>query len=252
MTLAGRALAVGALALVAAAAATACSTHPGRCKVQCGPGGDCPGGTTCGADLYCHASDEGGALCTGTGADTDAAPDGVADAATSPPDAGLLALDQPCPDGEDASCEEDLVCADYGIGGAHCKRTCTGPDDCPGARSRCSRTDVASGQTICSASCDPLGSGQCADGEKCLLGRAADGFLDVNCAAHGGQAHGQACAISADCGPGLICVGTAPDKRCETLCEVGGSGCAAGSSCTSVAGDNQLGGVEYSYCQPSL
>ena len=104
---------------------------------------------------------------------------------------------------------------------------------------------------LCSSNCDPLGSGDCAAGEKCLLGRAADGLLDVNCAAHGGTPLLDPCTISADCAPGLICVGTAPDKVCRQLCEVGAAGCEAGSSCTAVAGENTLGGVEYSYCQPA-
>ncbi len=238
------------LAVAAAVAAAACSAQPERCKVQCGPAGDCPEGTACGADLYCYASDDHAGLCTAASdADASSLP-GDPDAAISPPDAGKLALDEPCAD--DDSCAGDLVCADYGTGGSHCKATCTGPDDCPGVRSRCSRADVDSGDMLCSSNCDPLGSGQCAADEKCLLGRATDGLLDVNCAAHGGKALLDPCTISADCGPGLICVGTAPNKVCEELCEVGGNGCGAGASCTAVAGDNQLGGADYSYCQPSV
>lgn len=231
--------------------AAACSAHPERCKVQCGPAGDCPGGTSCAADLYCHASDDTAGLCTAA-EEPDAAASGLDDAAAVPPDASGLALDQPCGD-DPESCAGDLVCADYGIGGAHCKETCTGPDDCPGKRSRCSRTDVETDVMICSSNCDPLGtgSGDCAAGEKCLLGRAADGLLDVNCAAHGGQPFLAPCTISADCAPGLICVGTEPNKVCEWLCEVGGTACGEGSSCSSVAGNNELGGVEYSYCQPA-
>ena len=241
---------VGALAIGAALAATACSASPERCKVQCGPSGDCPEGTACGADLYCYASDDHAGLCSAA-QDPDASVSDLDDAATGSIDASGLALDDPC--GEDPdSCAGDLICADYGIGGAHCKETCTGPDDCRGRRSRCSRTDVETTAMICTSNCDPIGSGSggCTAGEKCLLGRAADGFLDVNCAAHGGEPYLATCAVSADCAPGLICVGTAPDKVCRWLCEVGGTACGEGSSCTTVAGNNMLGGVEYSYCQP--
>jgi len=226
----------GALAIGAALALAACSASPERCKVQCGPSGDCPEGTACAADLFCHASDDTAGLCTAAG-DADAAVSDRPDAATAPPDAGGLALDEPCGDEPD-----------------NCKETCTGPDDCTGTRSRCSRTDVETGAMICTSNCDPIGSGSggCAAGEKCLLGRAVDGFLDVNCAAHGGVAFHGLCTISADCAPGLICVGTAPNKICERLCEVGGAACGEGSSCTTVAGDNTLGGVEYSYCQPAI
>jgi hypothetical protein len=237
------------LAVAAAVCAAACSVRPAeRCKVQCGAEGECPENTACAADLYCHASDDTAGLCPAAG-EPDASSD-LDDAAVVPPDASGLALDQPCEDDPD-SCTGDLVCADYGVGGAHCKETCTAPEDCRGARSRCSRTDVDSGEMLCSSNCDPLGTGDCADGEKCLLGRALDDLLDVNCAAHGGKALLDPCSISADCGPGLICVGTAPDKLCRQLCVVGDTSCGAGSSCTAVAGENQLGGVDYSYCQPS-
>jgi hypothetical protein len=237
------------LALAAALCAAGCSAQPERCKVQCGPSGDCPEGTACGADLYCYASDDHAGLCTASAADAAALP-GDPDAALVPPDASELALDQPCA-ADGADCAGDLVCADYGVGGSHCKATCTEPGDCTGVRSRCSRTDVDSGDMLCSSNCDPLGTGDCADGEKCLLGRAADGLLDVNCAAHGGIDLLDPCTISADCRPGLICVGTAPNKVCQQLCEVGTASCGPGASCTAVAGENQLGGVEYSYCQPS-
>jgi hypothetical protein len=239
------------LAVAAAVWVAACSAQPERCKVQCGPSGDCPEGTACGADLYCYASDDHAGLCTASAADASSLP-GDPDAAGVPPDAGALALalDQPCTDGD--VCAGDLVCADYGVGGSHCKATCAGPDDCPGVRSRCSRTDVDSGDMLCSSNCNPLGSGDCADGEKCLLGRAADDLLDVNCAAHGGKALLDPCTISADCGPGLICVGTAPSKVCRQLCVVGSTSCGTGASCPAVAGENQLGGVDYSYCQPSV
>ena len=219
---------------------------PEPCSVQCGPLASCPEGNACMADGYCHSREEPGELCSTTPA-ADASP-GELDAASATPDAGGLALDEPCADGE--LCASELVCADYGIGGSHCKPTCAGPDDCPGPRARCSRTDVDTSAMICSSNCDPLVSDSCSAGDKCGLGRAPDGKLDVNCMAHGGVAYHATCAITADCGPGLICVGVDPNKLCERLCVVGVTDCGTSSSCTTVSGDNLLGGVEYSYCQP--
>lgn len=238
----------GVLALVTAlVVGSSCTTSPKRCSVQCGPAGDCPNGTECMADGYCYSREEPGASCSeivGDAGTTDG------DAAVGTADAGPLAVDQPCADGD--VCAAELVCADFGVGGAHCKPTCTVPEDCVGPRSRCSRTDVETADMVCSSNCDPLGSGECSAGEKCLLSRAPDSRLDANCVAHGGQAFQESCTISADCAPGLLCIGTDPNKLCEHLCAVGGTDCGAGSACNAVAGDNELGGVNYSYCQPTL
>src|SRR5262245_3091398 len=114
------------LAVTASVCAVGCSAQPERCKVQCGPAGDCPEGTACGADQYCYASDDHAGLCTASAADASSLP-GDPDAAVVPPDAGKLLLDQPC--AEEDSCAGDLLCADYGVGGSHCKEICTRPDD---------------------------------------------------------------------------------------------------------------------------
>jgi hypothetical protein len=230
------------LAVAALLVAGACSPgEPQYCKVRCGSAGDCPEGTACEIDGFCHSNDEPGELCSATG--DDAAPG--ADAA-DPADAGLPALDEPCAE----TCAAELICANIGAGGSHCKEVCESPDDCTGPRSRCSRTDVESAAMICSSNCDPLGDGECSGDDKCNLSRAPDGRLDVHCVVHGGQAFGDSCEASIDCGPALLCIGVDPNKQCERLCEVGVTDCGPDATCTAVGGDNELGGANYSYCQP--
>lgn len=243
---AGRPALACAVALLAAMLSGACDPNPERCAVLCGAAGDCPEGHACGTDGYCYSREDPGALCSAAGRDAAPTSDGMPGEA----DAGLLAVDQPC--AADESCMADLVCADPGVGGAHCMPTCGPEEECLGVRSRCSRMDVDTNVMVCSSNCDPLGEGECGAGEKCLLSRATDGRLDVLCAAHGGQGYQESCEISADCGPGLICIGTAPDRVCEDLCVVGDTVCDVNFTCASVAGDNELAGDEYSYCQPSL
>ena len=98
------------LAVLAVVEAGCTSPDLGECSVRCNPAGECPAGTACGADDFCHAPGEaasclapdGGVDAPGAAPDGADAPGPVPDAAALPPDALTPAPDASAPDGPPA------------------------------------------------------------------------------------------------------------------------------------------------------
>ena len=70
----------------------------------------------------------------------------------------------------------------------------------------------------------------CEAGEQCYPGAAG-----TTCLRAGDSADGDACAVSSECGLGLLCLPAADGtSRCTRLCDPGGigAGCEAGETCT--------------------
>jgi hypothetical protein len=81
------AVTVVVLALVAAAGAGCGVGDPRACSVTCGAAGECPDGTSCGADLYCYRPDEVQGSCLAGPPDSG---DGTTiDASVAEPDAAI-------------------------------------------------------------------------------------------------------------------------------------------------------------------
>jgi hypothetical protein len=129
----------------------------------------------------------------------------------------------------DTQCPQFHHCA-FGV----CMRRCEASADCA-SDAQClvlNEDDPDTG--ICSRHCDMLspsapapGFQPCGPGLRCLDFDGPEGATTA-CISAGPVAVGGACADTSDCGLGLDCeAGT-----CLALCELGGSGCAAGLVCS--------------------
>lgn len=220
-----RRLLIGAAIAALTLAVAGCSAgDPRACTVTCAADGQCPDGTTCGADLYCYGPSETPGSCSQTGDDlsdddgadvsddvtdvgddgTDAGDDGTDDAGDDGADDGGDAACEPCDPVEQCGCIEGEACY---IGGDAPEPSCAGAGE-------------AGGEGACTDDAD------CAPGFGCAI----QGQRGRHCQRY--------CNVDADCGGGLrLCnraAGSATDiQLCTSNCDpVDTSACAFDEKCT--------------------
>ncbi len=279
------ALARALLAAVAGAAVTtACDAgSPRACTVSCSADGQCPDGTTCGTDSFCHAPGEPAGSCAegGAGDDSSGSDDGSdgSDGGDGSDGPGACEPCDPveqcgCVDGEacyvgrgspepacapagtgveETPCATDGECAagfachiEPGLGG-HCQAYCNQDADCGGGVSLCNRPVAGTETRTCTSDCDPLDNAACGLLEKCTLDQGAGGRSDARCLEHGGGLDFETCFEQYDCAPGYICAAAEPEFGvCEFMC-ITGTSCGS-STCTGYLPAVELAGVEYGFC----
>jgi hypothetical protein len=161
---------------------------------------------------------------------------------------------EPCSD--DAGCEAGAQCFG-GAGKPHlCGAFCNDNMDCVahGAGSKCIWKHKIMDQIValtCTQSCSLIGGTGCPAGSGC---RPVWDSLDLtnvgtSCWLAGAKVAGEACSAQDDCASGLIC----SSQICQPYCDVGKSGCSAGTTCQpfSTPGKAVIDGVEYGYCAPA-
>ena len=90
-----------------------------------------------------------------------------------------------------------------------------------------------SGQRVCNLdaqACDPYQRSGCVDPLNCYL--TGQNLTTCDCPATTVAQEGEMCSLYNDCGVGLACLGIgAASPRCVKLCQLGGTDCAAPSTC---------------------
>ena len=223
-------VAVAIAAAAAAAGAAGCDAGgPRFCSVTCGAAGECPGGTTCGPDLYCYAPDDvpgscaqagqpdggdggdgtGGDIGDGAGDGTDGAGDGTDGAGDGTGGDGTGSCD-PCDPVEQCGCAQGDGC--YAGGDT------SGPS--------CAPAGALGEEGLCST--DP----ECSAG----LGCAVEDNLGGHCQKY--------CNEDADCGGGLrLCNRAVPGsevRACTSDCDpLDTAACGATEKCTLDRGQDE-------------
>jgi hypothetical protein len=153
----------------------------------------------------------------------------------------------------DTECKEGYSCIDDGANHpAWCARFCAQDSHCTGTGSRCvnelSNGTTPLGVSVCSNACDPYGQTGCPTGMGCVPFDASAGDF-TDCLYMGTKTVGQACATSAECDEGSMCVTSNGVKTCRAICVVGNSStCATNHQCVGFVNAITIGTVTYGAC----
>jgi hypothetical protein len=164
--------------------------------------------------------------------------------------AGLAAMGSACVN--TSGCARGLTCM-YGTCHAYCGNpggACTLPKT-----GGCEQVKNTSGAavpnlSVCRVACDlrdvtacgPSGS---AGTGVCMVNSTGD----TDCSKGGNRAAGQVCTPTDECGPGLVCAGTAAaGNTCKRWCRVGTTDCGGAIACNGFQTKVMVGAVEYGGC----
>ena len=146
------------------------------------------------------------------------------------------------------ACRNDMDCpALHSCIDGVCKRHCRAAADCGSSGAQCVSTSRT--YPVCTRHCDPAAPQQpragfqpCGAGLTCI--NYSNGSTD--CLVSAGGARGASCTVNTDCAPGSFC--NTNDGTCLPWCVVGGTACADGGPCISLATPITVDGVELGAC----
>jgi len=154
---------------------------------------------------------------------------------------GSAAVDQAC--AFDGDCAPGLGCPDSTL---LCRPYCDASAQC-GAAS-CLELRSAAPVGACAYDCDPLTGGGCPGARSCYLFQATKiedtaPSVDTLCFVPGAAAPGEACDLSLECQPGLLCA----NGGCRYACDLDNPSCPTGT-CREPTVPSTLRGVRYGVC----
>ena len=150
-----------------------------------------------------------------------------------------------------AGCSVGLTCV-YGACHAFCANpgsACTTPKSGGCVQINNQAGVAVPNLAICRIACDlrdvaACGAPNAAGTGVCMV----DDKGQTDCAKGGTHTVGQACTPTDDCGPGLVCAGTAAGGTCKKWCRVGTNDCGGTVACNGFQTKIMVGGVEHGAC----
>lgn len=159
-----------------------------------------------------------------------------------------------------ASCQRGLACVGLGTDTPRCARYCESDADCGGGElERClislTKADgTPSGAFVCTEGCDPLQSGACPEGQRCIIAQRTErpDVLGTVCATGANGGLDAPCEDDVDCGEGLTCfqgsIESGMGQRCRATCTFPDPICPSGGDCVSFEPVRRVGDVELGVC----
>lgn len=219
----------------------------GTCYATCASESDCA------TDERCAPTNQGDGVCV---PDNDGAQGGEActggDCASGyvcvapSEDASQGVCRRTCNPSNPASCGSGYVCFDAGQAGV-CYPAASEGQDCEATGGLCEAglecaPNDAEGFS-CRRRCEPNGGDECGPNQECVgLGDGNGNIVTGACYASGNAGEGDSCVSQADCGEGLLCVGTGGSggtgsASCFQSCEPSNPSCPyEGQSCEALQG----------------
>ena len=164
--------------------------------------------------------------------------------------AGLAAMGAACV--ATSGCARGLTCM-FGTCHAYCD---TPGSACPTAGTGgCQQVEDAKGMAIpnldvCRVACDLRDASACGPSGSAGTGVCTvDGAGSTDCVQGGTRTAGQPCTPADDCGPSLVCSGTAAaGNTCKRWCRMATSDCGGAVACKGFRTKVTVGAVEYGVC----
>jgi hypothetical protein len=163
--------------------------------------------------------------------------------------AGKAAMGHPCT--TTSGCTKGLTCV-FGTCHAYCATAgakCTEPKtgDCFQVKNT-SSADVPN-LKVCLVACDLRDPSACGGTTAAGTGVCGvDSTGKTDCQSGGTRTVNQACTPTDECGPSLVCVGSAGASTCKKWCRVGTNDCGGTTVCGSFSTKVMVGATEYGAC----
>jgi hypothetical protein len=169
---------------------------------------------------------------------------------------GIQGEGQKCVNG--TGCGPGLICAQKSPTLSTCATFCAADADCKPPSGLCLLTlnDGKAGNipkaTLCTESCDPIGSAECVKELACRIDTEATGLLRsyTRCLVPGVGTQKSPCKANDECAAGYTCVTTGA-SGCSRYCKVGGNDCTAPLKCTALQANGKdvvISGTAYGAC----
>lgn len=164
--------------------------------------------------------------------------------------AGLAAMGSACVN--TSGCARGLTCM-YGTCHAYCDNpgsACSAPKTGGCEQVKGSGGTVVPNLNVCRVACDLRDLSACGPSGSAGTGVCmVDSAGHTDCAKGGTRSAGQACTPADDCGPTLVCAGTAAaGNTCKKWCRVGTIDCGGSIACNGFQTKVMVGTVEYGGC----
>jgi hypothetical protein len=163
--------------------------------------------------------------------------------------AGKAAMGAPCV--TSAGCVRGLTCV-FGTCHAFCGNpgsACTAPQTNGCIQVKDQAAAALPNLTVCQVNCDLRDINGCGGTTAAGTGVCSvDATGATDCARGGPHTVGQACSPADDCGPGLVCAGTASAGTCKKWCRVGTNDCGGAIVCNGFQTKVLVKGVEHGAC----
>ena len=163
--------------------------------------------------------------------------------------AGLAAMGSACVN--TSGCARGLTCI-YGTCHAYCDKpgsACTAPKTGGCEQVKNSSGGALPNLSVCRVACDLRDLTACGPSGTAGTGVCMVDAGNTDCVKGGTRVAGQTCTPANDCGPGLVCAGTAAaGNTCKKWCRVGTADCGGAIACNGFQTKVMVGTVEYGGC----